>query len=84
MASGGHIWADKFDRKMADVFLVQDEIVGQIVAKIAGGLGAIENTEAESASRKNPEQIQAYDLVLLRTLRCGSGLTRASARRESS
>jgi TolB-like protein len=62
--TGAHIWADKFDRKMAEVFLVQDEIVGQIVAKIAGGLGAIENTEAESASRKNPEQIQAYDLVL--------------------
>ena len=62
--TGAHIWADKFDRKMADVFLVQDEIVGQIVAKIAGGFGAIENTEAESASRKNPEQIQAYDLVL--------------------
>jgi TolB-like protein/class 3 adenylate cyclase len=62
--TGAHIWADRFDRKMAEVFLVQDEIVGQIVAKIAGGLGAIENTEAESASRKNPEQIQAYDLVL--------------------
>jgi TolB-like protein/class 3 adenylate cyclase len=62
--TGAHIWAEKFDRKMADVFLVQDEIVGQIVAKIAGGFGAIENTEAESTSRKNPEQIQAYDLVL--------------------
>ena len=62
--TGAHIWADKFDRKMADVFLVQDEIVGQIVAKIAGGFGAIENTEAKSASRKSPEQIQAYDLVL--------------------
>ena len=36
--TGAHIWADKFDRKMADVFLVQDEIVGQIVAKIAGGM----------------------------------------------
>src|SRR5262249_50398091 len=30
--SGAHIWANKFDRKMSDVFLVQDEIVGQIVA----------------------------------------------------
>ena len=47
--TGAHIWADKFDRKMADVFLVQDEIVGQIVAKIAGGYGVIENTEARSA-----------------------------------
>jgi adenylate cyclase len=62
--TGAHIWADKFDRKMADIFVVQDEIVGRIIAKIAGGLGAIENTEAESASRKSPEQIQAYDLVL--------------------
>jgi adenylate cyclase len=62
--TGAHIWADKFDRKMADVFLVQDEIVGQIVAKIAGGYGVIENTEAKSATRKSPEQVQAYDLVL--------------------
>jgi hypothetical protein len=62
--TGAHIWADKFDRKMADVFLVQDEIVGRIVAKITSGFGAIENTEAKSAARKSPEQIQAYDLVL--------------------
>jgi len=60
--TGAHIWADKFDRKMADIFLVQDEIVGQIVAKIAGGYGVIESTEART--RKSPEQIQAYDLVL--------------------
>jgi TolB-like protein len=60
--TGAHIWADKFDRKMADVFLVQDEIVGQIVAKIAGGYGVIESTEAKT--RKSPEQVQAYDLVL--------------------
>jgi adenylate cyclase len=56
--------ADKFDRKMADVFLVQDEIVGQIVAKIASGYGVIQKTEAKSATRKSPEQVQAYDLVL--------------------
>jgi TolB-like protein len=60
--SGAHIWADKFDRKMADVFLVQDEIVSQIVAKIAGGYGVIESTEAKTS--KSPEQVQAYDLVL--------------------
>ena len=34
--TGTHIWADRYDREMADVFLVQDEIVNQIVAKIAG------------------------------------------------
>jgi adenylate cyclase len=59
-----HIWADRYDRELADVFLVQDEIVSEIVAKIAGGYGIIESSEAKSAARKSPEQIQAYDLVL--------------------
>ena len=62
--TGAHVWADRFDREMADIFLVQDEIVSQIVAKIAGNYGVIEITEAKSATRKNPDEIQAYDLVL--------------------
>jgi adenylate cyclase len=62
--TGAQIWADKFDRKMSDIFLVQDEIVSQIVAKIAGGYGVIEITEAKSATHKSPQEIQAYDLVL--------------------
>ena len=62
--TGAHIWADRFDREMADIFLVQDEIVSQIVAKIAGGYGVIEITEAKSAAHKSPQEIQAYDLVL--------------------
>jgi tetratricopeptide (TPR) repeat protein len=62
--TGTHIWADRYDREMADVFLVQDEIVNQIVAKIAGSYGAIERNEAKAAARKSPEQIQSYDLVL--------------------
>jgi TolB-like protein/tetratricopeptide (TPR) repeat protein len=62
--TGSHIWADRYDREMADVFLVQDEIVNQIVAKIAGSYGAIERNEAKAAARKSPEQVQAYDLVL--------------------
>ncbi len=62
--TGTHIWADRYDRELADVFLVQDEIVNQIVAKIAGSYGAIERAEAKYAARKSPEQIQAYDLVL--------------------
>ena len=60
--SGAHVWADRFDREMADVFLVQDEIVSQIVAKIAGNFGVIDINEART--RKSPDEIQAYDLVL--------------------
>jgi tetratricopeptide (TPR) repeat protein len=49
---------------MADVLLVQDEIVNQIAGKIAGSYGAIERNDARAASRKNPDEIEAYDLVL--------------------
>lgn len=62
--TGSHVWADRFDREIADMLVVQDEIVREITAKIAGGYGVIENTEASSATRKSPEEIQAYDLVL--------------------
>src|SRR5262245_53657424 len=62
--TGAHVWADRFDRKIADIFLVQDEIISQIVGEISGSYGAIERNEANVAARKSPEQIQAYDLVL--------------------
>jgi TolB-like protein len=62
--TGAHVWADRFDRKIADIFLVQDEIISQIVGEIAGSYGAIERNEANVAARKSPEQIEAYDLVL--------------------
>src|SRR5262245_8245206 len=61
--TGITIWSQQFDRKMTDIdFLVQDKIVGRIVAKIAGGYGVIEATEVRSARRKSPEQVTAYDL----------------------
>ncbi|WP_295556235.1 hypothetical protein [uncultured Hyphomicrobium sp.] len=62
--TGAHVWADRFDRSLADVFLVEDEIVSQIFAQIAGSYGAIETAEAKSATRKSPDEIRAYDLVL--------------------
>jgi tetratricopeptide (TPR) repeat protein len=49
---------------MADIFLVQDEIVNQIVAMTAGPYGAIERNETKVSARKSPEQIEAYDLIL--------------------
>jgi adenylate cyclase len=82
--TGAHIWADKFDRKMADVFLVQDEIVGQIVAKIAGGLGAIENPRPSRHHERTPIKFRPTTWFFVRMPLCGSGLTRASVRRESS
>ena len=40
-SNGSHIWADRFDRDLADVFVVQDEVVGRIVSALAGALPAM-------------------------------------------
>jgi TolB-like protein len=62
--SGAHIWADTFDRKLEDVFAVQDEITHHI----AGALGVqLERALLERARRKPTEAMEAYDLVLQAT-----------------
>jgi TolB-like protein len=51
--TGIPIWSDQLDRKMTDIdFLVQDKIVGRIVAKIAGGYGVIEATKSSRLGEK--------------------------------
>jgi TolB-like protein/Tfp pilus assembly protein PilF len=59
--TGSHLWAERYDRVLDDIFLVQDEIAMSVV-------GAIEPTlrkaEIERVKRKRPESLDAYDLVL--------------------
>ena len=52
VATGGHIWAERYDRRLADVFAVQDEITDAIVAAIEPQLYAAENFRAPAASRR--------------------------------
>jgi TolB-like protein len=61
VASGGHIWAERYDRGLADVFAVQDEITESIVAAIEPRLYAAENFRAQ---RKPPDSLDAWDLVM--------------------
>jgi TolB-like protein len=61
VATGGHIWAERYDRGLADVFAVQDEITEAIVAAIEPQLYAAENFRAR---RKLPESMDAWDLVM--------------------
>lgn len=64
-ATGAHVWAEKYDRPMRDIFAVQDEITGKIVSTIAGGRGGVlEKTSREGGARKPPADLQAYDLLL--------------------
>jgi TolB-like protein len=59
--TGSHIWAERYDRDIADVFAVQDEITEAIVAAIEPQLYVAENFHAQ---RKAPENMDAWDLVM--------------------
>jgi len=59
--TGSHIWAERYDRGVADVFQVQDEITEAIVAAIEPQLYAAENFRAK---RKPPDSMDAWDLVM--------------------
>jgi tetratricopeptide (TPR) repeat protein len=61
VATGSHIWAERYDRDLADVFAVQDEITEAIVAAIEPQLYAAENFRSR---RKSPENMDAWDLVM--------------------
>jgi len=59
-----HIWAERYDRAIDDIFAVQDEITISTVAAIEPTL---RQAEIERAERKRPENLDAYDLVLRAT-----------------
>jgi TolB-like protein/cytochrome c-type biogenesis protein CcmH/NrfG len=61
VATGTHIWSEHYDRSLADVFAVQDEITQAVVAAIEPQLYAAENFRAQ---RKAPDNMDAWDLVM--------------------
>jgi serine/threonine protein kinase/tetratricopeptide (TPR) repeat protein len=58
---GFHLWSERFDRKMEDVFAIQDEITGAIVDKLRVRL--LEG-EKEKLAKRHTENKKAYDLFL--------------------
>ena len=60
-ATGSHLWAERYDRALTDVFAVQDEITESIVASIQPQLYAAESFRAQ---RKPPDNMDAWDLVM--------------------
>jgi len=60
-ASGAHIWAERYDRTIGDLFALQDEIALAVVGAIEPSL---RRAEAERIRRKRPESLDAYELVL--------------------
>jgi adenylate cyclase len=59
--TGAHIWADRFERDLADVFALQDEVTVAVVSAIQPKLL---QTEIEMAARRRPENLTAYDFFL--------------------
>jgi adenylate cyclase len=63
--TGMHIWADRYSRDETDFFVIQEEIVDQIIAALAGFGGSILRAELTAARRKPPVSLRAYELYLL-------------------
>jgi rhodanese-related sulfurtransferase/tetratricopeptide (TPR) repeat protein len=58
---GQHLWADRYDGSIKDVFALQDKVIGQIVAALAVKLTQDERSSVELIETQNP---QAYDALL--------------------
>jgi len=56
-AGGDHLWAERFDRTMEDIFAVQDEVTAKIVEALAGRL-------TSGPARNRPASLEAYDLCV--------------------
>ena len=59
--TGGHLWTERFDRSLDDIFAVQDEIALNVVGAIEPSL---RRAEIERVKRKRPDSLDAYDLVM--------------------
>lgn len=59
--TGAHLWAERFDREMTDVFAVQDEVVKNIVEALELKLAP---SATQGAGRRATKFIEAYDLML--------------------
>jgi TolB-like protein/tetratricopeptide (TPR) repeat protein len=60
-ATSHHVWAERYDREVIDIFAVQDEITEQVVAAIEPQLYAAEGIRAK---RKPPESLDAWECVV--------------------
>ena len=59
--TGGHLWAERFDRELTDIFAVQDEVTQEIVSAMALKLTADEQGRLK---HKSTDNLEAYDYFL--------------------
>jgi len=61
VADGYHLWSERFDREMTDVFAIQDEIAQAVSAKMKTGL---QGDRIEGVAKRYTENVEAYNLYL--------------------
>jgi adenylate cyclase len=59
--TGAHLWADRYDGALEDVFELQDQITDKVIGVVEPSL---QKSEIERSRRKHPESLDAYDLYL--------------------
>ena len=63
--TGGHLWAERYDRPEADLFAIQDEVARNVAGALGGWYGRLNKARREEARRRPPASLEAYDLYLL-------------------
>jgi len=60
-STGGHLWADRFDRELTDIFAIQDEVTQEIVTAMALKLSA---RDQRKVTHRITDNLEAYDYFL--------------------
>src|SRR5262249_43452900 len=72
--AGNHIWAQRYDRVLEDIFAVQEEVTHAIVAAIAPQITLAERSKA---TRRRPSSLSAYEIALRAWVHAGEGNDKA-------
>jgi adenylate cyclase len=56
-----HVWAERYDRRLEDIFAIQDDVTSSIIATLPG---RVEVATRDRAKRKAPDNLAAYECVL--------------------
>jgi tetratricopeptide (TPR) repeat protein len=67
VASGGHVWSERYDRPADDLFVVQNDVTQKIAATLTGYTrgGVVAQVERRILKRKPPASLSAFDTYLL-------------------
>ncbi len=63
-SSAVRVWAERWDRPVADIFAIQTELSQELAGKIGGFTGTVLTADKAAAMRKRPGNLTAYDLYL--------------------